>query len=55
MNPIENNQSQYNKICEQCQSRISNDEVLVSVWRFGKTSILNCKKCLIVKHQKLHG
>jgi hypothetical protein len=39
----------YNKICTQCKSIISNDEILVSVWKFGITTILDCTKCQIVK------
>lgn len=49
-----NNLHPYNKICDQCQSKISNKEVLVSVWRFGMTYVLSCTNCHIVKQQKLH-
>lgn len=53
MNNTTNNQYPYNKICEQCQSKVSNKEVLVSVWRVGKTSVLNCTNCHVVKNNKI--
>ena len=46
MNTINNIPS---KICVQCKSRVSNDEVLVSVWKFGIITVLNCTNCQIVK------
>jgi len=38
-----------NKICTQCKSKVGNDEILVSVWRYGMTSVLNCTNCQNVK------
>ncbi len=44
-----NNNIIKNKICCQCQSSVCNNEILVSVWRSGITSVLNCTNCQIVK------
>ena len=48
MDTVSNN-TMKNKICTQCKCKVGNNEILVSVWRNGMTSVLNCTNCQNVK------
>ncbi len=52
MDTVSNNNTIKNKNCTQCKSKVGNDEILVSVWRNGMTSVLNCTNCQNVKAAK---